>query len=279
MSRNNKLIAGLFIMGLLLLIPELSEAKNPLGKKWTQSQQVSMDVVNHEDFDALLDKYVDQNGYVKYRSLKSNRSDKLSLRNYLAHLSKANPRLKSSKNAKLAFWINAYNAVTLEGILQVYPTSSIRNHTAKVFGYNIWKQLPLIVGNKQYNLEQIEHEILRKMNEPRIHFAIVCASIGCPRLLNEAYTAENVDQQLTKNAKDFFSRRSNFRIDSRTKTVHTSSILEWFGTDFGQNDSAVLKAIYPYLTSDAKAALKNPGYRLSYLNYNWDLNDQASLRK
>ncbi len=279
MKLNIKFITGFFILGLLLFIPDLSEAKNPLGKKWAHSQQVSMDVINHEDFDALLKKYVDPNGYVKYKILKANRNDGQSLRNYLAHLSKANPRLKSYKNAKLAFWINAYNAVTLEGILQVYPTTSIRNHTAKVFGYNIWKQLPLIVGSKQYNLEQIEHEILRKMNEPRIHFAIVCASVGCPRLLNEAYTAENVDQQLTKNAKDFFSRKSNFRIDSRTKTVYTSSILDWFGTDFGQNDSAVLKAIYPYLTSDAKSALRNPGYRLNYLNYNWKLNDQASLRK
>ncbi|MCP4172364.1 MAG: DUF547 domain-containing protein [Fuerstiella sp.] len=87
---------------------------------------------------------------------------------------------QTTKNGKLAFWINAYNAATIRGILREYPTTSIRNHTARLFGYNIWKQLQLYVGNKAHSLEGIEHQVLRKMNEPRIHFAIVCASIGCP---------------------------------------------------------------------------------------------------
>jgi len=123
----------------------------------------------------------------------------------------------------LAYWINAYNALTVEGILRVYPTTSIRNHTAKLFGYNIWKKLYLYSGGGKINLDSIEHKVLRKMDEPRIHFAIVCASIGCPRLLNKAYASDRIDNQLTTNAIDFFSRSQNLQFDSRNSVIHMSS--------------------------------------------------------
>ena len=137
----------------------------------------------------------------------------------------------------LAFWINAYNATTIEGILQVYPTSSIRNHTAKVAGYNLWKDLPLLVGGKPHSLDAMEHQILRKMGEPRIHFAIVCASVGCPRLMNEAYTPDRIEEQLALNTRDFFSRSQNFQVD-QSGVMHVSSILDWFGEDFGPTQQA-----------------------------------------
>ena len=156
---------------------------------------------------------------------------------------------------KLAFWINAYNAVTIEGILQEYPTTSIRNHTARVFGYNIWQDLPLIVADKQYSLEQIEHEVLRKMNEPKIHFAIVCASIGCPRLRNEAYTSSRVDEQLADNARDFFSRRKNLQVDMARRTLKLSSILSWFDDDFGSTQAKQLQTIKSYLPKDAQSLI------------------------
>lgn len=155
-------------------------ANSPLGRTWKNQDQISIENINHDDYDALLKKYVNQEGRVNYQAWKASRKDRQQLLNYLAHLSQANPTLRASKEARLAYWINAYNAVTIEGIMQVYPTTSIRNHTAKIFGYNIWKDLYLVVGKDRYSLEQIEHEVLRKMNEPRIHFAIVCASIGCP---------------------------------------------------------------------------------------------------
>ena len=125
-------------------------------------------------------------GMVNYAAWRGTDTDRKSLQNYLVRLSQASPAVKASRAGQLAFWINAYNATTIEGILQVYPTSSIRNHTAKVAGYNLWKDLPLLVGGKPHSLDAMEHQILRKMGEPRIHFAIVCASVGCPRLMNEA---------------------------------------------------------------------------------------------
>ncbi|MCH7989802.1 MAG: DUF547 domain-containing protein, partial [Planctomycetes bacterium] len=128
--------------------------------------------------------------------------------------------------------------------------------------------------------EGIEHQILRKTGDPRIHFAIVCASIGCPRLLNRAYTAGQVQEQLEINARDFFSRSQNFRFDQRNDRFQLSSIMNWFAGDFGSNQAAQLKTIAPWLPNQVarNAALRN-SVSVSYLDYNWNLNDQSSLRR
>ncbi len=248
-----------------------------VGQKVSASSQVSMDKIDHSGWDALLKKYVDENGFVNYKAWHASSRDRQALSAYLNSLSRANPNRSASRDAKLAFWINAYNAVTVHGILREYPTSSIRNHTAKLFGYNIWKNLQLVVGGQAHSLEDMEHQILRKMGEPRIHFAIVCASIGCPRLMNRAYTAKQVREQLEINAKDFFSRAQNFRYDEPNGQFQFSSILSWFGSDFGGNQAAQLKTIAPWLPNQAarNAALRN-SVSISYLDYNWNLNDQAS---
>ena len=246
--------------------------KSPLGKKWGRAELVSMDDIDHSSFDKLLKKYVDRDGYVDYFAWQRSRADRSSLQNYLSMLSRATPSKKASKDAQLAFWINAYNAVTLEGIMQVYPTSSIRKHTAKLFGYNIWQDLPLWVGDNKYSLENIEHKVLRKMKEPRIHFAIVCASVGCPRLRNEAYFAKRLEKQLADNSKDFFSRSQNFRMNGNR--LYVSSILKWFASDFGASQAARFQYLQPYLPDAAKQVAVQSGTRISYLDYDWLLNDQ-----
>lgn len=243
------------------------------------SGRVSMDDVDHTPWNTLLKKHVDDDGYVNYKAWHASSADRRALTGYLNSLSRVNPQTKAAKDAKLAFWINAYNAVTVHGILREYPTSSIRDHTARFFGYNIWKDLKLIVAGRGYSLEHIEHEILRKMSEPRIHFAIVCASIGCPRLLNEAYTPDTVQAQLDANAKDFFKRKQNFQYDAGSRRFHLSSILSWFAEDFGSNQSAQLRTISKWLPDRAsQSAAKSGTGSISYLDYNWKLNDQASRR-
>ena len=253
----------------------VAHAKPPLGRKWPSVQQISMDEIDHSTYDALLRKHVDGDGYVNYAAWKQSSPERQALQNYLAGLSRASARKPSSREARLAFWINAYNAVTLEGILQVYPTTSIRNHTSRFGGYNIWKQLPLQVGDGKYSLNQIEHEILRKTGEPRIHFAVVCASAGCPRLLNEAYTAEKLQHQLTANTKDFFSRSQNFRLDARNRTMYLSSILNWFAGDFGHTQTDRMTYLKPYLPADAQSIATNRRMTVKYLDYDWTLNDQG----
>jgi len=253
-----------------------AHAKPPLGKRHPAANQVSIDQIDHSILDALLKKYVDGDGYVNYTAWKQSGRDRKALRSYLQQLSRADRRKQAGRNARLAFWINAYNAVTIEGILQEYPPTSIRKHTSKLGGYNIWDDLPLLVGNQAYSLNDIEHKILRKMREPRIHFAIVCASVGCPRLMNEAYTAKKLNSQLAANSRDFFSRRQNFQYDANSGTVYLSSILKWFGSDFGKTEPARLAAIRAYLPRAFRQGGPIPRVRIRYLDYNWNLNDQKS---
>lgn len=239
------------------------------------SQAVPLDRVDHSAWDRLLQKYVDQDGMVDYGAWKASRADRAALKGYLATLSAADPTAQTTKDGKLAFWINAYNALTVQGILDVYPTSSIRNHTAKVVGYNIWDDLLLPVGGQQYSLSHIEHEILRKLGEPRIHFAIVCASIGCPRLLNRAYQPENLQSQLAGNTRDFFARQRNFQVDLASRKVRVSSILDWFGEDFGPTPQKGLAGLAKYMPDEATRKLTASGdFSVSYLDYDWSLNKQ-----
>ncbi len=252
-----------------------SHGGSPVYVGTKASADISMDSVDHSLWNQLLTKYVDGEGMVDYRSWRANRQDIMLLDQYLQTLSSASERVHATKQAKLAFWINAYNAATIRGILREYPTTSIRNHTARLFGYNIWKDLKLYVGGTPISLHDIEHERLRTMSEPRIHFAIVCASISCPRLLNEAYLPDRVDQQLESNAKDFFSRQRNFRFDRSQQRFELSSILKWFAEDFGSNQSAQLKRIADWLPSKESQRIASLGKgNITYLDYDWGLNSQ-----
>ncbi len=244
-----------------------------LGKQSTPRQ--SIETVDHSTWNDLLARYVDQDGRVNYRDWKASADDVRLLDDYLVRLSSGDPATQATREARLAFWINAYNAVTIRGILREYPTTSIRKHTAKLWGYNIWKHLQLYVGGRPYSLDQIEHEVLRKMNEPRIHFAIVCASKGCPRLLDQAYVPNLVDQQLETNAKDFFGRRDNFQYDANNHRFLASSILDWFGEDFGSDQRQRLARIAPWLPDPtAMEAAKANSVRVDFLDYDWSLNER-----
>ena len=233
---------------------------------------VSMDDIDHSVWDKLLGKYV-SDGMVNYRSWHNSKADRQRLNGYLSHLSTASLARRASHASKLAFWINTYNALTIHGILREYPTTSIRNHTAKLFGYNIWNDLQIYIGGMPHSLEQIEHQILRKMNEPRIHFAIVCASIGCPRLLDQAYTAEEIETQLEDNAREFFLHRRNFRFDVSANRVYLSSILKWFAEDFGVDQATQLRTISKWLPKKHSAIISTGNPSVGYLAYDWNLNE------
>ncbi|HUY90112.1 MAG TPA: DUF547 domain-containing protein [Pirellulales bacterium] len=260
------------------LAPSLLSAgdKITLGKQFPAAKRVSFDQIDHAAWNKLLERYCDPQGMVDYTGWKASSPDRQSLEKYLASLSQADVAKPAAREAKLAFWINAYNAVTVEGILREYPTSSIRNHTAKVFGYNIWDDLLLTVGSQSYSLNQMEHEVLRKMGDPRIHFAIVCASVGCPPLRDEAYVADRIDEQLTDNAKRFFGNPAKFQAEPRSRKISVSPILKWFADDFGADQAAQMRTIAPFLPDKASQQLARSGQAsVEYLDYDWSLNDQA----
>lgn len=135
----------------------------------------------------------------------------------------------------------------------------------------------LIVAGKNYSLDDMEHTILRKMGEPRVHFAIVCASVGCPRLRNEAYTQANISAQLDDNARDFFSRRQNLRISGNTLLL--SPILGWFRDDFGTSQTARLRTIKAHLPASTRQLVEKRSTQVRYLDYDWSLNDQSRRQR
>lgn len=264
---------GIGSMVLVIGLAQKAKAQDVLvGQDVAAADRVSLDDIDHSSWNTLLQKYVNERGQVNYQGWKATAADVNSLNAYINHLSSANLKKAATKEGQLAFWINAYNAVTVKGILREYPTKSIRDHTAKLFGYNIWKNLKLKVCDNQVSLDSMEHKVLRKLSEPRIHFAIVCASISCPRLLNEAYTKDNLEDQLVVNTKNFFANSQNFQHVGQSFRV--SSILSWFATDFGANQAAQLKTIAPYLpTKSARAAAAGNAVSVSYLTYDWGLNE------
>jgi hypothetical protein len=268
------LMGGIFLFGFGIGAMDNSTAADvTVGTSVPASHQVALNRIDHTAWNVLLEKFVDQQGMVQYGEWKQNATDVEMLDQYLQLLSHSNGQ--GTKEEKLAFWINAYNAVTIKGILNEYPTSSIRNHTAKVFGFNIWKNLKLIVGGKSFSLDEMEHQVLRKMEEPRIHFAIVCASVGCPRLLNEAYRADRMDEQLTSNAIAFFADPTKFRYDSGSGVFYISPILEWFGEDFGRSQALRLQKISAWLPDDVTKKQAGSGTgEVRFVDYDWGLNDK-----
>lgn len=253
----------------------MAGTKVQVGGPCASPDRPSLAEVDHSALDTLLQKYVDDRSLVAYAKWKDNAADLKALDQYLTRMGCVDLGKPAPRAAQLAYWINVYNALTIRGILREYPTTSIRNHTAKVSGYNIWKDLVLWVDGKNYSLDDIEHQILRKMGEPRIHFAVVCASIGCPPLANRAYTAKDLDSQLAANARRFFAQPVNFRADERSRTVYVSELLKWYGTDFAPTPAEQMKILRPYFPSPEAFAWIETGVTVRYLDYNWGLNDQS----
>ena len=175
-----------------------------------------------------------------------------------------------SRESKLSFWINVYNILAAKMITDHYPIKSIKDVGS--FFKPVWKRVAGTVGGKERTLNDIEHEILRKMNEPRIHVAIVCASVSCPDLRREAYSAGKLNEQLDDQMEKFLrSPGKGMKLDERKNRVYLSSIFKWFAEDF-ESRGGVLKYIGQYVTAEERKVLNNSKIKISYLDYNWEIN-------
>lgn len=213
--------------------------------------------VDHQIFNELLKNHVSTSGEVNYKAFREH-STRFS--EYLSILTKANPYAKNwSRNERLAFWINAYNAFTIQLILDNMPLESIKDI------YRPWNKKFFSIAGIEIDLNHVEHEILRKMNEPRIHFAIVCASYSCPQLRNEAYTASRLEEQLKQQASQFINDPKRNRISK--EAVELSKIFDWFTKDFTANGSLI-----DFINQYSKVKVSKDA-DISWLDYNWKLND------
>ena len=211
-------------------------------------------------FHNVLQKTVSKNGVVDYKYLKQNPSE---LNNYLSYLNKTTPNSSWSSNKQKAFWINAYNAYTIKLILENYPLKSITDIKQK--GKTAWKIPFAQVGGKTYTLDHIEHNILRKnFSDPKIHVGVNCASSSCPKLLNIAFTEDNIENELTHLMIDFINDSSKNNITENN--IQISSIFDWFKEDFTKNGSVI-----HFLNTYSKTKI-SPKAKISYLKYDWSLN-------
>ena len=250
---------------------------------------------SYERYASSLVRYVDDRGLVNYRSLKANSGD---LDAFAASLSLVKPGEFDSWSGqqKIAFWINAYNALTLQAIMRNYPIKSSlvrsvvypKNSIRQIPG--VWDQLRFVVAGREMTLNEIEHGTLRaKFNEPRIHVALVCAAMSCPLLRSEPYIAENLDQQLDDQARTFLRSSHSLRINRSEATVYLSPIFKWFGEDFiktygtsdkfvGKSDSerAVLNFISRHVSEADREFLLHARYKIEFLDYDWSLNEQKN---
>jgi hypothetical protein len=246
----------------------------------------------------ILQGFVDAHGWVDYQGMKANRADLDQYARNLAHLDPAVYERLEPAN-RMALWINAYNALTLEAIVSNYPiqprlalraigipSQSIRQLPG------VWEKLSFTVMGKPVTLNQIEHEILRPMGDPRIHVAINCASVGCPPLRAEPYRAGDLSRQLDEMARRFLREKPETKvvIDRERKTVAISPIFRWFADDFlrygegGEQgwfssgasaaERGVLGFISTYLDRDDAEFLRTGSYSVAYRPYDWSLNQQ-----
>ena len=243
---------------------------------------------SHKAFDDLLKKHVTyiSNGNASQVTYAGFAKDRAALKAYLDAVSAVpEATYKSwSKNQQLAFLINAYNAYTIELILTKYPNlKSIRD-----LGGTFTKPWSLKFFNlfgKETNLDNIEHDMIRAegaFNDPRIHVAVVCASIGCPMLRNEAFTGDKIDAQLEDAMSRFFSDRSRNRYNAESKKLEVTKLLDWYKKDFTKgykgfgSVEAVLGKYADKLAEDpaARAEIKAGKVAITHLDYDWNLNDK-----
>ncbi len=219
--------------------------------------------INHNEWDSLLVKNVDELGKVNYIAFIQ---DSIIFKEYLKKLSENPPANNWLEEEKLAYWINVYNAFTIDLIIDNYPIKSIKNISDGLPMINSpWDIKFFKIGNIALDLNTVEHEILRKQfEEPRIHFAINCASISCPKLRNQAYKSEKLEQQLEEQT-HYFINNSNKNIINKNETK-LSKIFDWFNSDFNEKGGVLnyIKKYKPELNQENK---------VDFLEYDWGINE------
>lgn len=222
----------------------------------------------------VLDRYT-----VPVEDVASTRVDYAALRSseewnaLMRSLRESDPQRLGSRDEKLAFWINAYNVLAIDLVRRNYPVDSIRSIGS--FFSPVWKKEAGEIAGRAYTLDQIENEILRPMGEPRIHAAIVCASLSCPPLRREPYRAAELDAQLEDNVRRWLADpRKGARIDRSARTLSLSPIFKWFAKDFGES---VLPFVIAHLPDeDARwVRAQESALHIRYLDYDWSVNAAA----
>ena len=223
----------------------------PSNSSSEDKKEATLDM--HKELDKLLQAHVSSAGKVNYKGIKG---DKDRLENYLALVSNNKPKASASRDEKLVYWINIYNAYTIKMVVDNYPLNSIKD----LEGGKPWDKKWINIKGTTYSLNQIENEIIRPtFNEPRIHFAVNCAAKSCPPLMNKAWNASSLEADLEKATKVFINNTTYNTIDNGKAQV--SKIFDWYKEDFAD----IKKYISKYSGKEVK--------EISFKEYDWSLNN------
>jgi len=237
--------------------------KSELWPFWQQANQSNQASISHQAWQSFLDNYLVTDGdytLVKYSDV--TKQDKQQLEQYISDLAAIDPR-DYALDEQYAYWVNLYNAITVQLIIDAYPVKSITK-LGGLFSFGPWGDEVIEVAGKDLSLNDIEHRILRPIwNDPRTHYAVNCASLGCPNLQSQAFTAENTEQLLELAAKQFINSDKGVLV--KGNNVQLSSIYDWFIADFGTQQQLV-NHINKY-RSEPITSVQGADYE-----YDWELN-------
>ncbi len=251
--------------------------KSDLWERWTAHSPSAIATIDHGAWDAFLagNLLTHPDGVNRIAYAKVSDADKARLDDYLSSLS--GTRISDySRYEQRAYWINLYNALTVDVVLDHYPVESIRSISISpgFFSVGPWGKKLVRIEGEDLSLDDIEHRILRPIwKDPRIHYAVNCASLGCPKLMPRAFTAANTEKLLELGAREFINSNHGARFDSGTRLI-ASSIYDWFQEDFGGTESGVIAHLRMYAHGPLREKLDNVSdvYRFEY---DWTLNDAA----
>ena len=240
---------------------------------WSVSDETSSTVIDHSLWQGVLDRHLQAEhpsgvNRFDYAALQAASDDRKQLTSYLRSLATTDPR-SLARDEQMAYWINLYNALTVFVVVGRYPVDSIKEIKSSLIKFGPWDKELITVQGQKLTLDQIEHGILRPIwRDPRIHYAVNCASIGCPNLAAEAYRSDNLERLLEQGAKEYVNHPRGVSVEDGKLLV--SSIYDWYKEDFGDTDAGVLAHLKKYAAPDLVALLDR--YDSFDDGYDWTLN-------
>jgi hypothetical protein len=273
------LMKSIFLLATLAFLPGFGSIERlfapsaNLWPRWEKNAPKSRESINHSLWGNLLSRHVRKSNrgvnLVDYRGFSA--ADRTMLADYIAILTGVSIS-QFNRDQQLAYWINLYNALTVQVVLDHYPVDSIRdiNISPGLFTIGPWDKTLISIEGEDLTLNDIEHRILRPIwRDPRIHYAVNCASIGCPDLRDRAYPATGIDKLLDQAATAYVNDpRGVSVVDGK---VSVSKIYDWFIEDFGGSEETVLHHLQQYAAPELAARLEAIG-KLSNEHYDWSIN-------
>jgi hypothetical protein len=247
-----------------------------LWPRWQKHDPNSLVVVDHIDWDLILQRYVitsHPSRINRFEYSKVNEKDRKTLEVYFQKM-RAVEVSSLNRSEQKAFWINLYNALTVNLILEHYPVKSIRNINLSpgLFSKGPWDAKLIKIEGQELSLNDIEHRILRPIwRDNRVHYAVNCASLGCPNLQPKAYTPQNLEQMLEEGARDYINHPRGVSFSRNRMKI--SSIYSWFQADFGDSENGIIKHLKKYMSQENLKALKALKKKRITHQYDWNLNE------